>query len=488
MIAASFIFFLLLFLGVGLGAHLHSRHSHRDYLLAGQETAPWLVGLSAGATCNSGYMFTAFIGFAYLVGLPAIWLSMGWLLGDYLASCFVHRHLRMATSAGRAETYAGILSHWNHTNFRMFRHIAGFLSLIFMSTYAAAQFIAGGKALHVLFGWEQYVGALIGATLVISYCWSGGLRASIWTDAMQAIVMLIAMIMLLFVAVDALGGVAASLSLLDAVSDTHMDWFPADGALGFWGVLLFCGGWVLGGICVTGQPHIMVRFMALDRPENTNAARAWYYGWSTTFNLLATGVGLLTRVLLPPDVAFDAELALPTIALDLLPSVLVGIVLAGVFAATISTADSLVLSSAANLTDDLVPEDRLPLFVVKGGTIIITLVALGIALSGSKSVFTLVMLAWSTMGAVFSPLIIVYALGGRPNQALAVTMLVSGVACVLVWQAIPELSAYYKGTLGFFMGFVVFFVGRVLGMTIAKDAEPSHPELHPDLHVGGNVR
>ena len=483
MIAASFIFFLLLFLGVGLSAHLRSRHNHRDYLLAGQETPAWLVGLSAGSTCNSGFMFTAFIGFAYLVGLPAIWLAVGWIVGDYLASCFIHRNLRTATSAGRAETFVGILSHWNHTDFRLFRHLAGFVSLIFMCTYAAAQFVAGSKALHVLFGWEQYAGALIGAFLVISYCWSGGLRASIWTDALQAIVMLVAMALLLYVAVDAVGGTAASLALLDGVSETHMDLFPPDLSFGVWGAVLFCGGWLIAGFCVVGQPHIMVRFMALDDPKNTDKARYYYYGWSLAFNLLATGVGLMSRVLLPPDVAFDAELALPTIALDLLPSMLVGVVLAGVFAATISTADSLILSSAANLTDDLVPDDRLPLFMVKGGTIIITLVALAIALSGSKSVFTLVMLAWSIMGSVFGPLLTVYALGGRPNQSLAITMLVSGVACVLVWWAMPDLADYYKGTLGFFMGFVVFFLGRALGMTIAEDAEPAHPEAHPEARI-----
>jgi len=91
MIAASFVFFLALFLSVGLAARLHSRHSHRDYLLSNQETAPWLVGLSAGATCNSGFMFTGLIGFAYLVGWPTIWLVMGWTVGDFMASCFIHR-------------------------------------------------------------------------------------------------------------------------------------------------------------------------------------------------------------------------------------------------------------------------------------------------------------------------------------------------------------------------------------------------------------
>ena len=466
MIVASFIFFMALFLGVGLYAYLHSHHSHRDYLLASQKTPPWLAGLSAGATANSGYMFTGLIGFAYLVGLPSIWLGMGMIIGDIVASSFIHRRLRTVTAVGQAETYAGILSHWNGTDFRMYRHLAGFVSLIFLSTYAAAQLVAGGKALHVLFGWDEFIGVLIGAAIVASYCWAGGIRASIWTDALQSVVMMVAMFVLLVVAIDFVGGISAAWTALDAISPTHMDLVPPDPGIGALGPLLFGLGWVVAGFCVVGQPHIMVRFMTLDRPENTNKARVYYYIWTFLFGLIANAVGLLTRILLPPEVAFDAELALPAVAIDLLPGILVGVVIAGMFAATLSTADSLILSCAANLTDDFAPEDRLPLFIVKGGTLLMTGVALAIALSGDQSVFTLVVLAWSMMGAAFAPLIAVYALGGRPNQPLAIAMLVSAVACVVLWQMTPELALYFKGFLGFLVGLAVYLVGSRLGMTL----------------------
>lgn len=466
MIVASFIFFMALFLGVGLYAYLHSHHSHRDYLLASQKTPPWLAGLSAGATANSGYMFTGLIGFAYLVGLPSIWLGMGMIIGDIVASSFIHRRLRTVTAVGQAETYAGILSHWNGTDFRMYRHLAGFVSLIFLSTYAAAQLVAGGKALHVLFGWDEFIGVLIGAAIVASYSWAGGIRASIWTDALQSVVMMVAMFVLLVVALDFVGGISAAWTALDAISPTHMDLVPPNPGIGVLGPLLFGLGWVVAGFCVVGQPHIMVRFMTLDRPENTNKARVYYYIWTFLFGLIANAVGLLTRILLPPEVAFDAELALPTVALDLLPGILVGVVIAGMFAATLSTADSLILSCAANLTDDFAPEDRLPLFIVKGGTLLMTGVALAIALSGDQSVFTLVVLAWSMMGAAFAPLITVYALGGRPNQPLAIAMLVSAAACVVLWQMTPELALYFKGFLGFLVGLAVYLVGSRLGMTL----------------------
>ena len=229
-----------------------------------------------------------------------IWLVLGMLVGDIVASSIVHRRLRAATVSGRAETYAGILSHWNGTDFRVYRHLAGFLSLIFLSTYAAAQFVAGSKALHVLFGWEEFVGAILGASIVASYCWSGGIRASIWTDALQSIVMMVAMIVLLAIALDFVGGRSAAWTALEAISPTHMDWVPSGMEFGALGPLLFGLGWLVAGFSVVGQPHIMVRFMTLDRPENTNRARVYYYIWSLMFGSVANSMGLLTRVLLPP--------------------------------------------------------------------------------------------------------------------------------------------------------------------------------------------
>jgi Na+/proline symporter len=144
------------------------------------------------------------------------------------------------------------------------------------------------------------------------------------------------------------------------------------------------------------------------------------------------------------------------LALDLLPAPLVGLILAGVFAATMSTADSLILSCAANLTEDLVPRQHLPVVVVKGATVLVTSLALGIALAGSHSVFDLVIGSWAVMAAAFAPLLTVYALGGRPSERLAIAMLVIGVATVYAWQAVPVLGDYYEGMLAIVAGFAVY--------------------------------
>ena len=182
----------------------------------------------------------------------------------------------------------------------------------------------------------------MGGILVTLYCFAGGIRASIWTDAAQSIVMIVAMSVLLMTATQALGGVESTLMQMQAI-DGFLDWFPKSLALpGIAGGLLFAISWLFAGLSVIGQPHIMVRFMTLDDTASMNKARLWYYLWYIAFYLAATGVGLLSRIYLVDTEAFDAELALPTMAMELLSPALVGLILAGLFAATMSTADSVV--------------------------------------------------------------------------------------------------------------------------------------------------
>lgn len=335
----SFVGFLLLFTLIGLSSARLSRGTGRDYYLAGSSVKPWLTGLSAVATNNSGYMFIGVIGYTYVTGFPAVWLMIGWISGDFLGSLFIHARLRAATARGREVSYAGVLSNWYGAKNTQLQRVIGAISIVFLLAYASAQLVAGSKALHVLFGWQQSTGAILGAALVVLYCLAGGIRASIWTDAAQSLVMIVAMALLLVVAVDALGGVSAAYAAMQQIPE-FTDWFPKDLLLpGIPGALLFALGWMFAGLSVIGQPHVMVRFMALDDIQHMRSAKTWYYLWFTAFHGMAIAVGLLSRVYLTDVSNFDAELALPSMALQLLPAPLVGLVLAGIFAATMSTAD-----------------------------------------------------------------------------------------------------------------------------------------------------
>lgn len=464
---ASFLFFLLMFLGIGLAAVFRRRNSRVDYYLASRNVSPALVGLSAVATNNSGYMFIGVIGFTYTTGLAAVWLMVGWIVGDFIASLFIHRKLRVFTERTDEATFAGVLSRWHNTDFALYRKLSALVSVVFLGAYAAAQLGAGSKALYALFGWNVNAGAVIVAGIVVAYSVAGGIRASIWTDAAQSVVMVLAMGLLLAVAVTGQGGPAAAWEAMGNIPENpgFLELFPADDKLlvpGATGIALFITGWMFAGFSVVGQPHIMVRFMALDDPGRLWSARGWYYTYFTLFYAMATGVGLLARLYLPDLAALDPELALPRMAQQLLPPVLVGLVLAGVFAATMSTADSLILSCSASLTHDLLPERFESNFRIKLATVGVTALALAIALTVLESVFSLVILAWSVLASAFAPLLFVYALGFRAGQFQAVAMMIIGVAAALIWRQLGWNNSVYEGFPGIAAGVLAFFLLRLI--------------------------
>ncbi len=455
MIIASFLFFLTLFLGIGLASAFRADNSREDYYLASSGVRPSMAGLSAVATNNSGYMFIGVIGYTYVAGLASIWLMFGWILGDFLASLFIHKKLRQATERTGEASFGSVLAKWSGGDMPVWRRMAAIITVIFLGSYSAAQIAAGGKALHGVLGWEQSTGAWIVALMVLAYSSAGGIRASIWTDVAQSVVMLLAMTMLLVAGVAGLGGVDAVIAAWSAVPD-YLDLTPPDMVMpGVAGLLLFIVGWMFAGLSVIGQPHIMVRFMALDKPESMHTARIWYYSFFVVFYALATGVGMLSRLYLPELGGLDPELALPTLAVELLPPVLVGVVLAGIFAATMSTADSLVLSCSAAITHDLARDRLEKPWMLKIATASVTGLALFIALRGSSSVFDLVILSWSTLAVAFGPMLALLALGRRVNEVTAIVMMLVGVGVALAWRQAGLQGMIYEGMPGMLAGLVV---------------------------------
>lgn len=458
----SFVGFLLLFTLIGLSSFWHSRGTKEDYYMASSTVRPWLVGLSAVATNNSGYMFIGVIGYTYTTGLASIWLMIGWITGDFLSSLYVHQRLRNATSASGELSYAGVISNWYGQQHSSLQRLIGLISLVFLLTYASAQLVAGGKALHVLLAWPLWSGAVAGAVLVSLYCFAGGIRASIWTDAAQSIVMIFAMGILLSIALINLGGLSSAVEQMRSV-EGFMDWLPKDLVFSGWiGGALFIGGWLFAGLSVIGQPHIMVRFMALNNLDNMRQAKVWYYLFFTLFYCLATGVGMLSRIYLPDVGSFDAELALPTMAQLLLPSVLVGLVLAGIFAATMSTADSLVLSCSASITHDILPHKIEKTWLLKLTTIMITGVALLIALTNNQSVFSMVIMAWSGLASAFAPLLLFLCFGKQPSQSISITAMLVGFSVALVWRAYDLQVMVYEGLPGIVSGLCVLYLSSFI--------------------------
>lgn len=414
------------------------------------------------ATNNSGYMFIGVIGYTYSTGLASCWLMLGWILGDYLASHWVHPRLRRAAAAGTELSFVGLVSDWNGAPQPALKRVLALLALVFLLAYTSAQLVAGSKALTGLLGWPGWGGAILTASLVASYSIAGGLRASIWTDAAQSIVMMAAMAVLLYVALDAAGGYAGARQAL-AGNGHLLEWFPPGIAWpGATGALLFVAGWLFAGFSVIGQPHIMVRFMALSGDPGMTRTRQWYYSWFALFYAMATGVGLLSRVLIADPASFDAELALPRMAQQLLPPIGVGLILAGVVAATLSTADSLVLACSSALARDLFPAtDRAAsLRRYKTITILVVLLALVWALAGTNSVFGIVIFSWSGLAAVLGPLLVLRIVGipvVLRNGFLAAGV---GAALTIGWHWAGWNRGVYEGMPGMLAALLVGWLAR----------------------------
>lgn len=480
---ASFVAFLLLFTGIGALSVRRSRHSVDDYLLAGRSTGPVLIGLASVVTNNSGYMFIGLIGFTYAFGLPAIWLTVGWITGDLIAWFTVHPALRRRSQDVVTETVPGFMA---TENGRMDRALAVALSavtVVFLGTYAAAQLNAGSKALFVLLHWNYAAGAVIGAVIVTLYCFAGGIRASIWTNAAQSFVMIAAMFALLAFAMADVGGPASLLRELRRIDPALTRPFPEGLAFGFVPYLL---GWIAAGLGVSGQPHILICTMALRSASVIRTARRVYFLWYVPFSAAAVGVALYARVLLPDIATFDPELALPRMAQLFMPGVLVGLVLAGLFAATISTADSQILACSAAFSQDILPNVGQSYWKTKLATLAVTAFVLTVALTASANVFSLVIIAWSGLAAGLGPLMMVRLLGRPIDTATGLLMIAGGLGAVLLWRfGLRYTMDVYEILPGMATGLALYPVGRLAARLRARSGggapavtgrEPHHAE------------
>jgi len=458
MIITSFVFFLLVFVVIGAASTVKSCGTNDDYLIAGRSVSPWLVGISAMATNNSGYMFIGAIGYTYASGLESLWVMFAWMAGDFLASCFIHKRMRRISQERKSLSFGALVATWDGGNFKKVRTLGGVVTVLFLGAYAAAQFTAGSKALYAVFGWDYSVGAIIGSLMVLIYCCSGGIRASIWTDAAQTVVMFLAMTMMLIVGVREVGGFEMFIARLGDVSPTYLNLFPASLGNSSLAIALFVVGYVAGGFGVIAQPHVMIRFMALNDAAHMRKARIYYYSSYFAFCVVTFLVALSARLIFPDTSLFDSELALPMMTIRLVPEVLVGLVLAGVFAACMSTADSQILGCSAALTEDILKQTSNSVWRARLATGAVTGIALAISLLGLESVFALVLYAWSVLAAAFAPLIIVYSLCRKLRESEALLIMGSSILITLVWRALGWGSIVYEAGPAIAFGVLAYFL------------------------------
>jgi sodium/proline symporter len=456
-IALTFILFLVFFTAVGMYAAAKQQNTTTDYLLAGRSVNPWAIALSALSTGQSGFLFTGQVGYSYTQGLSSIWLAIGWAIGDYLAWLLVFKRLRLVSETSDSETVPAFLAQ-KQPGYRWIMVISALITIAFLGTYAAAQLLAGSKALNSLFGWDYAWGVIIGAVVVVIYCFSGGIRASNWTDVVQTIVMMGALVLLLIITVFAGGGINGLYTDLRQIDPNLVSLFPSNLA---WGFLPFFLGWLMAGFGVVGQPHIVIRAMALDSANNMGKARDIKAIGSLITALAAIFIGLAARVLTPG--LNDPELALLDLSQELLPGILVGVMLAGLFAATMSTADSQILSCSAALTHDLFPDLADSYKAARIGTLVISGMILAIALVNNDSVFSLITFSWSILASGLGILLILRCFELPISTIGAIAIMLAGVAGSVIWKSGLQLSdAVYEVLPGMAAGFLVYLIFLII--------------------------
>ena len=443
---------------IGLSSARQSKSNEKDYYLASQSLSPWLAGLSAMATNNSGYMFIGLIGFTYSVGLSSIWLMVGWILGDFIVSKFIHKKINQQSQGVKVTTFAAMLGHWSGLGQSLIRFVA-LLSFIFLLIYASAQLVSGGKTLAVIFDWQLWSGIILGATIVILYTIVGGIRASIWTDAVQGIIMVFAMLILVVAALVSIGGINSAIDKWELI-DGYLNVYPESVSNHNVLKILYPMSWLAAGMFVIGQPHIMVRFMAIKSEKLIDQARYHYYFWYVCFYSLAFLIGMLSRIYIDQKSTFDVELALPFMAVDLLPPFAVGVIIAGIFAATMSTADSLIINCSGNITQDLFGKKRFNSRQIKIITLCIALIVLLISLLNNASVFSIVVFAWTLLGISFTPILILLATGFRVRFNIFLAGISLAIGGYMVCEFFELNQTLYSGFLPFLLNLAFLFFAR----------------------------
>ena len=460
----SFLLFMLLFAGVGMASIRVKKDTTDDYLVAGRGMHPALAALSAVSTWNSGYMFIGFIGFMWAMGYSAIWISVISTIGQLVAWIWLYKYIQ---NEGNERNIRSLSSLVANVKGAPEAKMAAICSVAFLLIYAGAQLSSGGKALFAMLGWAEWVGIIIGFVLVVAYCYAGGIRASIWTDAAQSCVMIVGSTLLCYVALSEVGWFSGLHGSLGSIDPALTSITPPDLKLGFsmWVFAFF-----LGGLGVAGQPQVVSRIMTLESEEDRKQACIWFFVWQTPFLILMILIGLASRVIFPVEGSFDPELALPMLAMDVLGPFWVGLILASIFAATMSTADSQVLACTAAITDDVVPEWSTNHKKTKITTIVMAFVAtclsLGAYFSGNNSVFDLVVLAVYGLGGMFIPLIIIRMSGFKPSSQHSIVMMTAALSAVITWRILGLNVHIFESVPGMGAAFIAHFI------MVLKDKDP----------------
>ena len=469
----SLALYFILMIAIGLYAWRKSTADSEGYLLAGRKLSPSVAALSAGASDMSGWLLLGLPGALYVSGLVEAWIGIGLFAGAAVNWIVVAPRLREQTeSYGNALTIPQFLANRFPDKAITLRVVSAIVIVVFFSVYTAASLVAGGKLFETAFvgllpgmGMSDYMlGVVITAGVVLAYTMVGGFLAVSLTDFVQGIIMMVALVIMPLVVMFGPGGSAGG-SLTQVPVEGFLSLTEGLTLLGFISAVT----WGLG---YFGQPHIIVRFMAIDRVENVGKARNYGLSWMAISLIGAIGIGLAGRAYVERNglVVDDPETIFIILADLLFHPLVTGFLFAALLAAIMSTISSQLLVSSSSLTEDFYrlflrkqASEREAVNVGRVSVALVAIAAIVIASDPKSEVLSLVANAWAGFGAAFGPLIILALTWRGMTGAGAVAGLVTGALVAGSWIALG-LNADFIGGQGLYEivpGFIAAWIAIV---------------------------
>ena len=434
--------YFLLMIGIGIYTMKFSSKGMNAFFIGDRKLNKYVVALSAVVSGRSAWTILALSGLAYVMGPSAFWWVLGFIISEMLLFFFYAKKMRRFSEKRDCITVPDFLAARFGDKSGKLRVACVVIILMFILPYIGAQFMAGGTALSESFQSESLTvgmtqGILMTAGIVFVYTFLGGFLAVSLTDTIQAVFMLFALVVLPILVISDIGGLAAMHSALQVLDPKYIDPLAIAAGVAIGGVAL--------GLGSVGNPHITSRYMAIKDPEGLRVAGVVGTVWNTVMCWGSIFVGLAGRAASqdnPALVLEDGAKVFPILVNEYLPGPLAGIVLAAVFAAIMSTADSQLLVAAAAVVRDLYQkvlkrsEEIAPrvLAVMSRGIIVVLVgIALAIGMSAGESLHSLVILAWSGPGSAIGPVALLAVFWKRTTWAGAFAGMVTGAAIVLFW-------------------------------------------------------
>lgn len=464
-VIASLSVYFALMLGIGIYAWRKSTANSSEYLLSGRQLGPAVTALAAGASDMSGWLMLGLPGALYASGLVEAWIAIGLFIGALLNWIIVAPRLREQTeSYGNALTIPEFLGNRFNDQKHLLRLTASIVIIVFFALYSASGLVAGGKLFQSAFGAEYQTGLWITALVVVAYVVLGGFLAVSLTDFVQGTIMAIALVLVPYMAWKGLPEGVAIGEALNAIDPKMTSLFAGTTLLG----IISTAAWGLG---YFGQPHIIVRFMAIRSVKEIPIARNICMVWMALTLGGALLVGLVGRVYAESKglTVADPETIFILLAGELFAPALVGFLLAAILAAIMSTISAQLLVTGSSLTEDVYrlfirreASEKEVVTVGRLSVVAVAAIAMILAQNPESSVLNLVSNAWAGFGAAFGPVIILALTWQRMTLAGALAGMVTGALVVIAWIALGWSGAMYEIVPGFILAMTA-----IIGVSLA---------------------